>query len=276
MNVRTLRTIAIKDLKEVLQNKGVLAPIIVIPMLFLAGLPLALILIPTLIPEANAALFASPQGFSQFDAHFAPILGDRLAGLNAEQAWIVLTTGYMLAPFLLIMPLMVSTIIGAESFAGERERKTLEALIYTPATDSELFVGKVLASVIPAVILAWVGFIIYGVAVNLASWPVMGRVWFPPETWWPLMLWLTPALATLGMSATVLISVRVRTFMEAYQASGSLVILVLGLVLGQLSGVLFLSVGVTLLLGLALWVVDALLIRFAIAKFARASLLSRL
>ncbi|MCL4560205.1 MAG: ABC transporter permease subunit [Chloroflexi bacterium] len=51
---------------------------------------------------------------------------------------------------------MLSTIIGAVSFVGEKERKTLEALIYTPARDSELFLGKVLAGVVPSVALAWV------------------------------------------------------------------------------------------------------------------------
>ena len=33
--------------------------------------------------------------------------------------------GYLFAPMFLIMPLMLSSIIAAESFAGERERKTL-------------------------------------------------------------------------------------------------------------------------------------------------------
>ena len=106
----------------------------------------------------------------------------------------VLMTGYLLAPLILVMPLMLSTIVGAESFVGEKERKTIEALICSPATDGELFVGKMLASVAPAVVLAWLDFVVYGVVVNVAGWPVMERIWFPPATWWPLMLWVTPAI----------------------------------------------------------------------------------
>ncbi len=275
MNLRTIRVVMRKDLAEVLQNRGAWIPAVVVPFFFLLLLPLVIILVPSQVPRFEEWL-ASPQGFSQIRSFTAPFRGEALKGLNDRQGFIVFFTGYMLAPFLLIMPLMLSTIVGAESFVGERERKTLEALIYTPATDGELFLGKVCASVLPAVILTWASFLLYGVVVNAASWPVLGRLWFPPLAWWPLMLWLAPAVATLGMAVSVLISIKARTFMEAYQLSGSLVILVIALLVGQASGILFLSPLVILLLGLFVWAVDAVLIRFATRTFARASLLSRL
>lgn len=275
MNLRSIRTLMVKDLKEVRQNKGAWIPAVVVPLIFMILLPGAVILVPTQIPAAAQAL-AAPNGIGQLLGYAAPFMGDRLAGLSSGQAWIVLITGYMLAPFLLIMPLMLSTIIGAESFVGEKERKTLEALIYTPTRDSELFLGKMLASILPAILLAWISFILYGIVVNLAAWPVMGRIWFPTVTWWPLMLWLAPAVATLGMAVTVLISIRAKTFMEAYQMSGALVILVLALLAGQVSGILFLSVGVSLAVGAVIWLVDGILIWFGVRTFARASLISRI
>lgn len=275
MNARTIRTIMVKDLKEVLQNRGAWVPAVVVPIIFLVALPLAIIMVPPQVP-GFAETLSSPQGLRMIMGQLGPYLGDALQGLSDVQALIVLATGYLLAPFLLIMPLMLSTIVGAESFVGERERKTLEALIYTPASDGELFLGKVLASVVPAVALTWVSFLVYGTVVTVASWPAMGRLWFPPAAWWPLIFWLAPAVATLGMGISVLISVRARTFMEAYQMTGSTVIIVLALVAGQATGVLFLSVGVTLLLGLALWALDAGLVWLGIRTFARASLLARL
>ncbi len=275
MNGRVLRAIAAKDLKEVGQNRAAWVPAVIVPLVFLVILPLAIILAPSLLNVPMTALLAE-QGPVGMMRQNVPALAAELNGLNERQLWVVLMTGYLLAPFFLIMPLMFSTIVGAESFAGEKERKTLEALIYTPATDGELFLGKVLASVVPAVALAWLSFLVYAVVVNVAGWPVMGRVWFPIATWWPLMLWVTPAVATLGMAATVLISARVSTFMEAYQLSASLVVLVLALTVGQISGVLYLSVGIGLLIGLALWIVDAALIWFGVRTFARGSLLSRL
>ncbi len=276
MNSRSILTILKKDLKEVQQNKGALVPAIIVPLLFMILFPAAIILLPTRIESISQQMFASPEGFVKIQQTLAPFLGKEIAGLTLPAAWIKLTTGYYLAPFLLIMPLMLSTIIGAESFVGEKERKTLEALLYTPASDTELFLGKLLAACLPSVALAWVSFLVYGITVNLASWPVMGRIWFPLVNWWPLMFWLAPAIATLGMGISVLISVKANTFMEAYQLSGSLVVLVVALIAGQVTGVMVLSAGMTVLIGSLLWAVDAALIWFSVRIFSRTQLISRL
>ena len=275
MNKRRIITIMKKDWQEVRQNTGAWVPAIVVPVLFLAIYPALMILIPTQVQSVKDWL-NSPSGYAKILEYVGPFIGDRLDGFSPVRGFVVLLTGYMFAPFLLIMPLMLSTIIGAESFVGERERKTLEALIYTPVKDSELFLAKVLASVVPAVLLSWLSFLIYTVVVNAASWPGMRWIWCPPVFWWPLMLWLAPAIATLGMAVSVLISIRAKTFMEAYQLTGSLVVIVLLLVAGQISGVLFLSPRVILLLGLGVWVVDLILIRIGIRTFSRPALLARI
>lgn len=275
MNGRILRAIAAKDLKEVKQNRAAWIPALVVPLIFLVVLPLVIILIPNLVEASMVDLF-SESGPAAAMMGNVPALAAELDGLTEQQVWVVLMTGYLLAPMILMMPLMFSTIVGAESFVGEKERKTIEALIHTPASDGELFLGKTLASVLPAVVLAWLSFLVYGVVVNAAGWSVMGRIWFPPAAWWPLMLWVTPAIATLGMAVIVLISARVRTFMEAYQMSASLVVLVLALVVGQVTGILYLSVGTALAIGLALWAIDAVLIWLGIRNFRREALLSGL
>ena len=275
MSWKVLRSIAIKDIKEVRQNRAAWIPAIIVPLFFFVILPLMIILAPSLLNFSMVPLL-SKSGPVRMMRENVPALTAELAGLNERQVWVVLMTGYLFAPFILILPLMLSTIVGAESFVGEKERKTIEALIYTPASDGELFLGKVLASVVPAIVLAWLGFVVYGVVVNVASWSVMGRIWFPPVAWWPLMLWVTPAIATLGMAVTVLISTKVSTFMEAYQMSGLLVVLILALVIGQVTGVLYLSVGAALVVGLALWLIDAVLVWLGIRNFGREALLSRL
>ncbi|MNY16007.1 ABC-2 family transporter protein [compost metagenome] len=188
---------------------------------------------------------------------------------------VVLMLGYMMAPMFLVLPMMLATIVGADSFAGEKERKTLEALLYTPATDAELFVAKTLAAVVPAVLLAWGSFAVYAVVTNVAGYGVMGRLWFPTAQWWPMMLWVTPAIAVMGMAVTVLVSAKVNTFMEANQAAGMLVFLVLALVAGQATGVLYLSTWVAIALGAVFWLVNVGLVQLAVRKFSRSALLSR-
>ncbi len=188
----------------------------------------------------------------------------------------MLILGYLFAPMFLILPLMIASIMGADSVVGEKERKTLEALLYTPATDRELYLAKLLSAVVPAVALAWGGFAVYILVLNVAGAQVMGRVWFPLPQWWPLIFWVAPAVATLGMAVIVLISSRVSTFMAAQQASGTLVLPLVLLVAAQGAGILYLSVGVVLVFGVVLWLIDAGLIWLGVKQFSRSRLMTQI
>lgn len=274
MNWRSIRAIARKDLKEVLQNKVAWGPAIAIPLIFALVMPLLFTLAPRFIPVEDVQ-----RELGDIDTllkNLPPAIQDLFSGLELEQMFVLYMTSFMLAPLFLIMPLMFSSVVGADSFVGERERKTLEGLLYTPTRDVELFLGKVLAAVLPAIALSWLTYFVYIVVVNVTSYGLFGRIWFPLPMWWPMMFWLTPAFALLGISATVLISSRVKTFMEAYQLTGSLVVLVLALVIGQVTGVLFLGVGTVMLIGTLIWIVDALLIYVSIRNFKRSTLIAKL
>jgi ABC-type Na+ efflux pump permease subunit len=274
MNWRSIRAIARKDLMEVFANRSVWAPVILLPLIIVIALPVLLIVLPTRVPQnrMNIPDDLLPRLMGQLPVGLA----DVIAPLPPAQQISLLMVSTLFAPMLLTIPIMIASLIGANSFAGEKERKTLEALLYTPASDAELLYGKMLAAVIPAVLLSWVSFALYAVVVNAASWPLVGRVWFPTATWWPLMLWVTPAVAVMGLGLTVLISSKVNTFMEANQLSGLSVVLVVALVISQVSGVLFLGIGLTMLLGAAIWLVDAVIVTVAIKTFSRSSLITRM
>ncbi len=270
MNTKIITAIAKKDLLEVRQNKAAWIPMVVVPLIFVFILPLALILAPA---SLGSSMMSDPD-MAGFFANLPLGLSQVLSGLNDMQSTIVLMLGYFFAPMFLIFPLIFSTVIAAESFAGERERKTMEALLYTPATDTELFLGKVAAGLTPSLLITWVSFILYILVLNIAAWPIFGYVWFPLVTWYPLIFWISPALALIGVSATVLISSRTQTFMGAYQTSSSLVVLVVGLMIGQATGVLYLGVVTGLILGLVLWIIAAVLTAIAVRGFNRARLLT--
>jgi ABC-type Na+ efflux pump permease subunit len=274
MNRRSIWAIARKDLKEVRQNKAAWGPAIIVPLIFAIIMPILLIVLPQMIPVEDVERELGD--INVLLSKLPPSMKALFNGLRLEQMFVLYLTGFMLAPLFLILPLMFSAVVGADSFVGERERKTMEALLYTPATDLELFLGKVLAAVIPAILLSWLTYLVYIIVVNITSFGLFGRIWFPLPTWWPMMFWLTPAFAVLGISVTVMISARVKTFMEAYQLSASLVVLVLALVVGQATGVLFLGVGMVLLIGSLIWVVDAILIYISVRNFKRSRLIAQL
>jgi ABC-2 type transport system permease protein len=203
-----------------------------------------------------------------------PAMLASMEGLNEEQQIIVLMLVYFLAPMYLIVPLMVASVIAADSFAGEKERKTMEALLYTPTSDRELFFAKLLSPWLPAVMVAWVGFLLYTLVANLAGYHVMGGLFFPNWMWVVLVLWVAPA--GLGLGTMVLVSSRVSGFQEAYQMGGAVVLPLLLLVIGQATGVMYFSTGLVLVLGAVLWLIDVVLIWFGVRTFQRSELIAKI
>ncbi len=173
MNWQFIRAIAEKDLFEVAKNRIAVSGAIVLSVIFAIGLPL-------LITQIAVVTTGSTQpSFDELSASIPAAFLEQMGTLSPAQFPIVVILGYLIAPLFLILPLVLSCMIAAEAFVGEKERKTLEALLYTPATDAELFLGKLFASFIPAVVYTWVNFLIFALVTNIAGYPVMGRIWFP-------------------------------------------------------------------------------------------------
>lgn len=273
MNWQGIFAIVRKDLKIVSQSKAVMLPLIIVPVVFLLGLPLGGILLlsnESVVAELNreAAMFIDnlPNSIQAEMADFT----------TEAQRWLYLMVVYQFAPLFLIVPLMISSVIGADSFAGERERKTLEGLIYTPITDIELYLGKMLSAWLPAVAVALVGGAAYTAVVNAAGSGVMGGIFFPNLMWLVLLLWVAPAVAGLGLAAMVLVSARVKTFQEAYQLGSMVVLPVVVLFISQFAGVLYFSLPVVFILGFVVWVLDIALLTYGARTFERGELMARL
>ncbi len=273
MNLTNVLTIARKDWLEVRQNKYAWVPMMIVPAIFVIIIPLIFtLLIPALSVNPQDVL-SSDADIQLFIERMPPQLSGYIDFQKPMESMLVIMLGIMFAPMFLILPLMYATTIASESFAGERERKTMEALLYTPASDADLFLGKVAASAIPSIGVTWLGFLIYALILNAVPYAYFQRIWFPLPTWWPLIFWITPALVFLGISLTVIISARVKNFLGAYQTSSSVVLLVVLLFAGQLSGLLYLSVGVEMLVGLVFWAAAAVLVVLAVRGFNREALL---
>lgn len=272
MRSKSIFTVTWKDWIEVRQNRYAILPMIIVPLLFIVLIPL---LITVVLPRVDMAVedFASESELDLFYSAMPAYVRDEIIGLPPAQSMIVTILGYLFAPMFLILPLMFATTIAVESFAGERERKTIEALLYTPATDMELFIGKAMAAFLPAVALTWICFFLYTLILNLGPYDLFGRLWFPLPSWWPLIFWMAPALVAMSICLAVLISTKVQTFVGAYQTSSSVILLVIVLFVGQISGVLYLSVTIVLLMGLFIWLLAGVIGYFAIRTFNREKLL---
>jgi ABC-2 type transport system permease protein len=269
MNWRAVFAVVRKDLKVISQNKGVVIPMILVPLVFFMVLPWGIVLAPTLISVASASAGNIDQLIARMPAGFQ----QQMAGLTINQQVIVYFLVYMMATLFMIIPLMVATTIAADSFAGEKERKTLEALLYTPTTDRELFIAKLISGWSAALAVAFAGFLLYVVTANAAAWSEMHRIFFPNLMWLVLIFWVVPALPGLGLGVMVLISSRAQGFQDASQIGGIVVLPVLLLVFGQVAGVMYFSVTLVFLLGFVLWLLDGVLIWLGSRQFQRGRLL---
>ncbi len=269
MNWRAIFAIIRKDLKVVRQNKGVVVPFVIIALLFFVVLPALSAFIPAVVGGMNNDASAVEKILSGMPAG----LQQELVGLNLSQKATVLILMYLLAPMFMIVPLMVASTIAADSFAGEKERKTMEALLYTPATDRELYVAKLLSAWLAAMAITLVGFVLYAVMGNLGAWSQMQHIFFPNATWLVLVFWTIPAVAGLGLSIMVLVSSRAQGFQDASQLGGIVVLPMVALFYGQIAGVMYFNVAVTLAMGLVIWLLDGLLIWLGSRSFRRSRLL---
>ena len=270
MNARAIFAIVRKDLKVVSQNKNVIIPIVVIIVVFFIVFPLGISLAFTFFPQLADNLTTLEGYLTRMPAS----MQQAFLGYTISQKFIVFALMYMLLPFFLMLPLMVASMIAADSFAGEKERKTLEALLYTPTTDRELLVAKMLSGWLAAIAVALGGFVIYTIAVNAGAWSLMQRIFFPNMMWLVMIIWVVPALSALGVGVMVVASARAQGFQDANQTAGLVVLPIVALFYAQVAGALFLSTGIMLLIGLIVWLVTGALIWLGSQKFRRNRMLA--
>jgi ABC-2 type transport system permease protein len=270
MNARAIFAIVRKDLKVASQNKGVIVPIIVLTVVFFVLLPWLTRLLPLVESMAGDSLSDIQKLLSRLPGS----LKQDFSGLSLTQAMTVYALKYMLAPMFLMLPIMVASVIAADSFAGEKERKTLEALLYTPTTNRELYIAKLLSGWLAAIAVAWIGFVLYTVMVNAAAWSQMQRIFFPDTMWVVLILWVVPSIAGLGVGAMVLASSRAQGFQDANQLGGLVVLPLAALFYLQIAGVMYFNVIVVILMGLVIWLLAGVCVWLGSRLFQRNRILT--
>jgi ABC-2 type transport system permease protein len=256
-----VRTVIRKDLTAVRRSKPIVLPMIIVPTLLIVVLPIGLgTLAGRVTPEQAETALQSPLVRSLLN----PILD-----LPPDERLVVLVLGYLLSPLLLVIPLMVSAVLAADAFAGEKERRTLESLLHLPIADRDLFFAKVLGAYLPAVALSWIGAALYVVIANIVAWPVMGRVFLPFSQWLIMILWLAPAVAALALGLLVVVSSRAKTTQEANQLGGAVILPLIFAAATQASALLLMPAVVVLAGGSFVWLLAGGLIAYNGRRFTR-------
>jgi uncharacterized membrane protein SpoIIM required for sporulation/ABC-type transport system involved in multi-copper enzyme maturation permease subunit len=78
----------------------------------------------------------------------------------------------LLVPFAMLLvgfiPASFSLITALETFVGERERNSLEALLAMPISDGALYLGKLVSSLLPPLLSSCVAMSVFGISLRLA------------------------------------------------------------------------------------------------------------
>jgi ABC-2 type transport system permease protein len=252
MNWGRVRTVARTELKQLIGAKDFWVPMGILGAFFFVIVPTILLVSITAIGD-NPAVSRIADTLDVLPAAAQEsIKGDTDAG-RAGYALAV----FLFAPVAVVVPLTISTAIGAATIVGERERGTGEFLAHSPASTREIYLGKLIASVLPGYATTIVGFGIYSLIVNLVVGPEVGGWFFPTSQWWLLMLGVVPPFLLLALSMVLRLSARVKSTAAAQQASGLVTLPLIMIAYTQSTGALYGAEQTTIVIAVIAWTLAA-------------------
>ncbi len=199
--------------------------------------------------------FTARQAVDFVARYDAPIIGERLI------------------PFLLMVvgffPISISLVIALESFAGERERLSLEPLLATPLSDAQLYLGKVAASLVPPLGAAYLGIGVY----LFGLWRGIG--WTAPAPLLIQILMLTTAQAVVMVCGAVVISSQTTSVRAANLLASFIIVPVSQLIIVESMIMFWGRYTVLWFIVAALLLVAVVLTRMGLHLFNREELLAR-
>ena len=230
--MKHIRTIINKEWSEVFKNKMVLSVVLVMPILF-SLLPLVMLG----VTSSTSMLDISPE-----EAGLPPELFTNLCGgMNAGEC----TQVYMLSQFMLffvMMPLIIPTTIAAYSVVGEKTTRSLEPLLATPTTTTELLAGKCFAAVIPAVAATFFSFLLFNIGISILGISPKVHAYVVSSIWLVGILLLGPVLSIISAMFAIFVSSRVNDPRVAEQIASVMIVPFMGVFLASSFGVITLNV----------------------------------
>ena len=229
--MKHIRTIINKEWAEVFKNKMVLSVVLIMPILF-AVLPLVMLGVTSSATTVN---------ISAEEAGLPPEITKGLCGgMNAGEC----TQVYMLSQFMLffvMMPLIIPTTIAAYSVVGEKTTRSLEPLLATPTSTTELLAGKCFAAVIPAVGATFLSFLIFNIGISILGISSKVHAYALSPIWLVGILLLGPVLAIISAMFAIFVSSRVNDPRVAEQIASVMIVPFMGVFLASSFGVITLN-----------------------------------
>ena len=256
-----------KELAELWRNMSALIPVV-----FLAIVTVTMpFLIVIIVPEAIGEPLSNDGDFRKLAMRTgAPADFERLSNEGAVQA-------FLFQQFLLVQLLI--PVAGAMAFAGhsligEKQARSLEPLLATPITTTELLVAKGFGALVPSLIIMLCASTIFFAGIAWMAEPgVLGVILNARSA--IVLLGLGPAASLVALQVGVLVSARVNDPRTAQQFSAFLILPLTALFAVQFTGALQMTVPLVFLLLAVLLTIWLILVGIGVLLFDREAILTR-
>lgn len=249
-------------MRSVTSNKQVFAVLLIVPIVLTIALPSIFVFVISFAPDAAS--------------DFQKLL-DMLPAPNGEysqqQQIFSLILNQIMPSFFLIIPIMASSVMAASSFVGEKEKHTLETLLYSPFSLGQLFQSKILAGFSVGMMISYSSFAAMLLVMELEFFFLTGNLLLPAASWLAIMLLIAPAISLVAIAVTVRSSAKAQTIEEAQQRAVFLIFPILALIIGQFTGIILISAGLLWGVGIVLAALAILLVKRAAGNFTYEKLL---
>lgn len=249
-------TLMKKDIRGVTSNKQVFSVMLIVPLALTIVLPSIFVFVLTLVPDAASDL-----------EKLLDMLPLQQSSGSVEQSILWLLLNKIMPVFFLMIPVMSSSVMAASSFVGEKEKRTLETLLYSPLTLKQIFQSKILAGFSISMIASFISFAAMVVVMEAEALLLTGSAIPPDPSWLIVMLLIVPAISLVAISITVRGSAKAQTIEEAQQRAVFLVFPIIALIIGQFTRVIMVSAWILLALSLVLALLAAILMKGSVRKF---------
>ncbi len=255
-----VRALIAKEWSELLHSRLLLATVVGVPLIFVGVASANMLTVAALPPD--------PTG-DPLPAYMLEMC-DGLDGIPCVQVYLA----SMFHLLFLMTPMVIPSTIAAHGVVGEKNAKTLEPLLATPITTAELLLAKTVAPLVPGVLATWFGYAAWmAIAFATMPRPVVAHLLTPP--WALAMVFAAPLMAAFSTLIGLMVSSRSTDPRAAQQVAGLGVLPLVGLIFGQLSGLVLVSAPLVIALCACLLVLDAGLWWLATQVFEREAILTR-
>jgi len=252
-----------KDVTAIMFNKRLFPVLLIIPIVFSIIMPIVFICVVIFTPDTSDDFYQMLSLVTQINEN-----------QDVREVLLSLIMNSVLPIFFILIPIMTSTVMAASSFVGEKERRTLETLFYSPITLKQIFKSKIMASLSLSMFVTFSSFLLMLVVSQLTLIFINGsNLSINLINWSIILLLLTPSISLLSITLIVNGSAKSQSVEEAQQRSVFLIIPLILLLIGQFSGILLVNAFLLIILAFLFFILAMISMHASSKKFNYETLL---